>query len=148
MLANHCANVYGLKTVLAECNDHRDFLKICIETDRVCRDHNQFVYKNIIFVSGEDITDRQQLIDTAEVIIYDCGCDEQRNSVLFSQADIRCVVLSASIYRMSKTYRCIEKMNGECIYACIFGDDRQIRNLSEKAGQKIVKIPFQGNPFF
>jgi hypothetical protein len=144
MLANYFANVRGMRTVVAECNNHRDFLKICIETDKVARDYRKFTYKNIIFATGEE--NGSSAADSAEVVIFDCG-SEADTAKVFELADKRFAVLSASIYRMAKSKRFIEDVRCDCVYTCMFGGDAQVRELSKETGGRIERIPFEKDPF-
>ncbi len=146
MLANYCANVCGLRTVITECDNHKDFLKICIETGRVRNDYRKFSYKNITFILENDKEAALKLMDSAEIIIYDCGCVGVRNEI-YQLADIRYAVLSASIYRMAKTLRFVDELGCRSVYMCMFGGDKQIKILSGKTDEDILRIPYEGDPF-
>lgn len=146
MLANYCANVCGLRTVITECDNHKDFLKICIETGRVRNDYRKFSYKNITFILEDDNEAMSKTLDSAEVIIYDCGCVGAKNEI-YRLVDIRYAVLSASIYRMAKTLRFVDELGCECIYTCMFGGDKQIKVLSGKTDEPVLRIPYEGDPF-
>jgi hypothetical protein len=144
MLANYYANVCGVRTVLMECNNHRDFLKISLETDKVGNDYRKFMYKNITFVTrGEN---GSSTTDGAEVVIFDCGSEADEAKV-FELADKRFAVLSASVYRMAKSKRFIEDVRCDCVYTCMFGGDAQVRELSKEMGGRIERIPFEKDPF-
>jgi hypothetical protein len=144
MLANYFANVCGVRTVVAECDNHRDFLKISIETDKVARDYRKFTYKNITFVTCEE--NSSGIADGAEVVIFDCGSETDAAKV-FELADKKYAVLSASIYRMAKSKRFIENVRCDCMYTCMFGGDAQVRELSQKIKGRIERIPFEKDPF-
>jgi hypothetical protein len=144
MLANYFANVCGVRTVVAECDNHRDFLKISIETDKVAHDYRKFTYKNIIFATGEE--NGSSAADSAEVVIFDCG-SEADTAKVFELADKRFAVLSASVYRMAKSKRFIEDVRCDCVYTCMFGGDVQVRELSKETGGRIERIPFEKDPF-
>jgi hypothetical protein len=144
MLANYFANVCGVRTVVAECDNHRDFLKISIETDKVAHDYRKFTYKNIIFATGEE--NSSSYTDSAEVVIFDCG-SEADTAKVFELADKRFTVLSASVYRMAKSKRFIEDVRCDCVYTCMFGGDVQVRELSKETGGRIERIPFEKDPF-
>lgn len=146
MLANYCANVCGLRTVITECDNHKDFLKICIETGKVRDDYRKFSYKNITFIQEEDIEASQKTMDSAEVIIYDCGCAGVNNKI-YQLADVRYAVLSASIYKMAKTLRFMDESGCDCIYTCMFGGDKQVKMLSGRTEKEIFRIPCERDPF-
>lgn len=150
MLANYYANVMGLETVVMEYNDHRDFLKICMETGKIREDYRKFVYRNITFVTGKDMKNTQketEIMDRARVVILDCGCMGGESEGLFSQSDIRVGVLSGSLYRIACARRVIEKTKGHCMYMAAFGSSKVVQELSRETGVRVGRIPYEDDPF-
>lgn len=146
-IANYYANVCGYRTVIGEYGGHRDFLKICIETDKVHGDYRTFTYKGMTFVSGDEPGAREKLKDRAQVIVLDCGVLNEKSSVIFGQSDIRVVVLSAALYRMAKSVQFVDMLAASCIYVSAFGGSDQIARLSRRIGAKVLTVPYQPDPF-
>ena len=49
--------------------------------------------------------------------------------------------------RMAKTLRFVDELGCECVYMCTFGGDKQIKVLSGKTDEPVLRIPYEGDPF-
>jgi len=150
MTANYCANCKGLKTALVECNNHKDYIRICNETKNIGKDIYHFSYQHIDFISG--ITPKK-LADLAyqgyHAIILDCSMEHDFYFAEFLRCDIRIVVCSTELYKIGNSRRLLNDVKKIPVQAAAFCADKKAKAGLEKEFKRVIMdIPMECNSLY
>ncbi|MCI8427885.1 MAG: hypothetical protein HFJ03_10190 [Lachnospira sp.] len=147
MAANFCANFKGFKTALVECNNNKDYMKICNETSNMGTDMYDFLYKNIQFISEATPKKIAQLeLKGYHRIIFDCSVDYELGFIEFFRCDVRIVVCSTQLYKIGCTKKLLSDVKDIPVKAVVFCADKKAKAKIEKDFKRVIKdIPMEYN---
>ena len=148
MAANYYANGKGYRTAVAECSEHKDFMRICDETNNMTEDMRHFSYGRVDYCTCCSAGELSRLFTGRyEAVVCDMAVETEENFAEFIRCDVRVVVCSTALYKIGRTRKLLQKLNGISVIPVAFAADiRKKRMLEKEYNIKIAELPIETNP--
>lgn len=148
MAGNYYANGIGCSTAVAECSGHRDFMRICDETNNMAKDIRHFSYRGIDFCTCGSSRELSKLFTGEyEAVVCDMANDTENGFAEFIRCDVRVVVCSTEIYKVGRTRKLLERLEDISVLPVAFAPDRhEKKRLEKRYGIRISEVPTETNP--